>query len=38
MLNLNYQMKNWWQELNINYFVLYLGKQKVNERKHNDEI
>ena len=36
-LNLNYQMKKW-RELKINYFVLYLGKQKVNERKNNDEI
>ena len=33
LLNLNYQMNNWWRELKINYFVLYLGKQKVNERK-----
>ena len=31
-LNLNYQMKKW-RELKINYFVLYLGKQKVNEKK-----
>ena len=33
LLNLNYQMNNWWRELKINYFVLYQGKQKVNERK-----
>ena len=33
LLNLNYQMNNWWRELKINYFVLYLGKQKVNDRK-----
>ena len=26
-------MNNWWRELKINSFVLYLGKQKVNERK-----
>ena len=32
-LNLNYQMKNWWRELKLNYFALYLGKQKVNQRK-----
>ena len=38
MLNINYQMKIVWRELNINYFVLYIGKQKVNERKNNDEI
>ena len=31
-------MKNWWRELEINYFVLYLGKQKVYKRKDNDEI
>ena len=33
LLNLNYHMNNWWRELKINYFVLYLGKQESKWKK-----